>query len=60
MQLAGDERKSFAALLEGLTPQQWEFPTPCEQWRVRAVVAHTISYEELTRPQLVARPNISE
>jgi uncharacterized protein (TIGR03083 family) len=55
MQMARDEREEFAALLEGLTPQQWESPTLCEQWRVRDVVAHVIGYDPLTRPQLLRR-----
>jgi uncharacterized protein (TIGR03083 family) len=45
--LARDERKDFAAFLATLSPQQWEAPTLCASWRVRDVVAHVISYEEL-------------
>jgi uncharacterized protein (TIGR03083 family) len=55
MQMARAEREEFAALLEGLTPQQWESPTLCEQWRVRDVVAHVIGYDPLSRVQLVRR-----
>jgi uncharacterized protein (TIGR03083 family) len=55
MEMAREEREEFATLLDGLTPQQWESPTLCDAWRVRDVVAHTISYEQLSRPQLVAR-----
>jgi uncharacterized protein (TIGR03083 family) len=55
MQMARDEREEFAALLEGLTPQQWESPTLCEQWRVRDVVAHAIGYDPLSRLQLMRR-----
>jgi uncharacterized protein (TIGR03083 family) len=55
MQMARDEREEFAALLEGLTPQQWDSPTLCEQWRVRDVVAHAIGYDPLNRVQLVRR-----
>jgi uncharacterized protein (TIGR03083 family) len=55
MQMARDEREEFAALLEGLTPQQWESPTLCEQWRVRDVVAHVIGYDPLSRIQLMRR-----
>ena len=39
-QMARDESEEFAALLEGLTPQQWTSPTLCEQWRVREVAVH--------------------
>jgi uncharacterized protein (TIGR03083 family) len=52
MQLARAEREEFTALLEGLTPQQWESPTLCDKWRVRDVVAHVIGYDPLTRLQL--------
>jgi uncharacterized protein (TIGR03083 family) len=54
-QMARDEREEFAALLEGLTPQQWTSPTLCEQWRVREVAVHTVSYDELSTAGLVGR-----
>jgi uncharacterized protein (TIGR03083 family) len=54
-QLARDEREEFAALLDGLTPQQWESPTLCERWRVREVAVHTVSYDELGTTALVGR-----
>jgi uncharacterized protein (TIGR03083 family) len=53
MQMARAEREEFAALLEGLTPQQWESPTLCKGWRVRDVVAHVIGYDPLSRAQFV-------
>ncbi|NUT34706.1 MAG: maleylpyruvate isomerase family mycothiol-dependent enzyme [Hamadaea sp.] len=34
------ERLSLAALLEGLTPDQWEHASACPGWRVRDVAAH--------------------
>jgi uncharacterized protein (TIGR03083 family) len=55
VQMARDEREEFAALLEGLTPQQWESPTLCESWNVREVAVHTVSYDELTTGGLVGR-----
>ncbi len=55
MQMAQAEREEFAALLHGLTPQQWHSPTLCERWRVRDVVAHVIGYDPLTRVQLMRR-----
>jgi uncharacterized protein (TIGR03083 family) len=55
MQMARDEREEFAALLEGLTPQQWNSPTLCESWIVREVAVHTVSYDELTTGGLVGR-----
>jgi uncharacterized protein (TIGR03083 family) len=53
--MARDEREEFAALLDGLTPQQWESPTLCERWRVREVAVHTVSYDELSTAGLVRR-----
>jgi uncharacterized protein (TIGR03083 family) len=53
MHLARAEREEFAALLEGLTPQQWESPTLCKGWRVRDVVAHVVGFDPLSRMQLV-------
>lgn len=55
MQLARAEREEFAALLEGLTPQQWDSSTLCERWRVRDVVAHVIGYDPLSRAELLRR-----
>jgi uncharacterized protein (TIGR03083 family) len=55
MQLACEEREDFADFLDGLLPEQWEQPSLCELWRVHDVVAHVISYEELSRWQLVRR-----
>jgi uncharacterized protein (TIGR03083 family) len=54
-QMARDERTEFAAFLSGLAPQQWESPTLCEQWRVRDVAIHTVSYDELSTSGLVIR-----
>ncbi|GFG50915.1 hypothetical protein MAGR_23560 [Mycolicibacterium agri] len=53
--MARDERVELAALLEGLTPEQWDSPSLCEKWRVRDVVAHAIGFDPLTRTQLLKR-----
>jgi uncharacterized protein (TIGR03083 family) len=45
--LACDERADLAAFLATLPPQQWHAPTLCVRWRVRDVVAHIVSYDEL-------------
>lgn len=45
--LAREERVDLAAFLTTLTPEQWLAPTLCPQWRVRDVVAHVISYDDL-------------
>jgi uncharacterized protein (TIGR03083 family) len=55
MRMACEERHDFADLLAGLSPDQWEQPSLCERWRVRDVVAHVLSYEELSRWGLVMR-----
>jgi uncharacterized protein (TIGR03083 family) len=55
MQLACEERRDFVDFLDGLSAEQWEQPSLCELWRVRDVVAHVVSYEELSRWQLVRR-----
>ena len=34
------ERRSLAALLSGLSTEQWESPSLCTRWRVRDVAAH--------------------
>lgn len=55
MQMACEEREDFAELLAGLSAEQWEQPSLCARWRVRDVVAHVLSYDELSRWQLVRR-----
>lgn len=45
--LARDERADLADLLSTLTPDQWRAPTLCDRWRVRDVVAHMFSFEDL-------------
>ena len=55
LDLVRAEREDFAALLESLTPEQWEAPTLCNRWNVRQVAAHSISFDELSWGQLVAR-----
>ena len=55
MQMACEEREDFVELLAGLSPEQWQQPSLCERWRVRDVVAHVLSYDELSRCGLVKR-----
>ena len=52
--LARDERADLTAFLATLSPQQWQAPTLCAGWRVRDVVAHVISYDELDARGLLA------
>ncbi len=60
--LGRDERADFAAFLATLPPEQWQAPTLCTGWqaptlctgwRVRDVVAHVVSYDELGMGQVV-------
>ena len=53
--LARDERADLADFLATLSPEQWEAPTLCERWRVREVVAHLISYDDLDVRGLMRR-----
>ena len=53
--LARQERAEFVDLLDDLTPQQWDAPTLCSEWRVRHVVAHVFSYGELSGPEVARR-----
>ncbi|MCO1657978.1 maleylpyruvate isomerase family mycothiol-dependent enzyme [Pseudonocardia sp. S2-4] len=55
MDLARAERADLVELLATLTPDQWEAPTLCSRWRVRDVVAHVFSFEELGTAALVGR-----
>jgi uncharacterized protein (TIGR03083 family) len=54
-QLAREERADLAELLAGLSAEQWEAPTLCSKWRVRDVVAHIISYDDLGALGLAGR-----
>ena len=45
--MATAERTDLADLLETLTPEQWEAPSLCKGWRVRDVVAHVMSFDEV-------------
>lgn len=55
MRLAQEERADLADLLAGLTPDQWDAPTLCTRWRVRDVVAHVISFDDLGPLALAGR-----
>ena len=53
--MARDARAELVDLLVTLTPKQWDAPTLCSEWRVRDVVAHMVSYDELSTLGLVGR-----
>jgi len=42
-ELVDAERKDNIAMLEGLTPDQWDEPSLCDGWKVRDVAAHLSS-----------------
>jgi uncharacterized protein (TIGR03083 family) len=52
--MACEERQEFADLLSQLSLGQWDHASLCELWRVRDVVAHVVSYDEL-KPWAVLR-----
>lgn len=52
---AEHERRELAELLEGLSVEEWEVQSLCEEWTVREVVAHLLSYEGLGLPAVGAR-----
>jgi uncharacterized protein (TIGR03083 family) len=49
MSMARDERADLVAFLSTLTPQQWQQPSLCAGWTIKDVVAHIISYDELSK-----------
>ena len=53
--MATQERTELAEFLATLDREEWDAPTLCVGWRVRDVVAHVISYEELDARGLARR-----
>jgi uncharacterized protein (TIGR03083 family) len=47
-----DERQALFELLETLTPEQWNAPSLCAEWRVRDVVGHMVSETRMTVAQV--------
>ncbi|MEZ5226583.1 MAG: maleylpyruvate isomerase family mycothiol-dependent enzyme [Acidimicrobiales bacterium] len=45
-QLAAKARNDFADLVEGLTPDQWDHPSYCDEWTARGVLSHLTSFVE--------------
>jgi uncharacterized protein (TIGR03083 family) len=46
------ERQALLEVLETLTPEQWNTPSLCAEWRVRDVVAHMVSETHMTVTQV--------
>ncbi|OBK34919.1 DinB family protein [Mycobacterium sp. 1245111.1] len=55
MELAYAERVDLAGFLATLTPDEWQAPSLCDKWTVKDVVAHVVSYEELSPLGLAMR-----
>ncbi len=55
MELAYEERLDLATFLATLTAQEWKKQSLCHKWTVKDVVAHVISYEELSAFGLAQR-----
>lgn len=53
--MAYEERQDLLTFLRTLSPSQWDAPSLCSGWRVHDVVAHMLSYDELTTRSLAAR-----
>jgi len=53
--MATEERGDLAAFLATLTPEQWEAASLCEGWRVRDVVAHVLSFDDVTLVGMLRR-----
>jgi uncharacterized protein (TIGR03083 family) len=45
------ERQALLEILETLTPEQWDAPSLCTEWRVRDVVGHMVSETRMTIAQ---------
>jgi uncharacterized protein (TIGR03083 family) len=52
--LAEEERADLLVLLRELSPAQWDARSLCTCWRVRDVATHVVSYDELSRAELLA------
>lgn len=52
--MAHDERADLADLLHSLSEEQWNAESLCDRWRVRDVVAHLVSYDDVTVPALAS------
>jgi uncharacterized protein (TIGR03086 family) len=42
--------KRFAALVDGIRDDQWDDPTPCDEWDVRALVHHLMNEQRWVPP----------
>jgi uncharacterized protein (TIGR03083 family) len=54
MNLAEHERGALLGLLRELTADQWATESLCAGWTVRDVAVHVVSYDELSKRELLA------
>jgi uncharacterized protein (TIGR03083 family) len=54
MDLARQERSELLALLRQLDERQWATESLCPGWTVRDVAVHVVSYDELSKRELVS------
>ena len=47
------EREALLLLLERLTPDEWNEPSLCTDWKVRDVVGHMVSETTMTVPKVL-------
>lgn len=55
MDMAYEERSDLASFLQTLAPEEWNAASLCDRWTVKDVVAHVVSYEELSILGLLKR-----
>ncbi len=51
---AAKARRDFATMIEGLTPEQLEEQSLCNEWTARGVLAHVTSFVETPLPRFFA------
>ncbi len=54
-EMVGAEQVEFAALLRGLTPEQWAAASLCRGWSVHDVVIHIANHAHTTARQRIAQ-----
>ena len=47
MRLAATEYDRVVGMLEALTPEQWQVPTECQGWNVRAMAGHILGMTQM-------------
>ena len=59
MDVVAEMERAFAiatGVLEGVQPDQWDAPSPCEGWTVRDVVNHMVGGAKIVRSSSPAAP----